>query len=100
MPASIDAPGITDKGLDFHQYWTVVRKRWWLILGTAVVVAAFMGAITLRKPKVYMSVVTLVIDPQAPRVLDPNISEVVQLGTGNYWTNTEYYNTQYKILRS
>jgi polysaccharide biosynthesis transport protein len=100
MRSSIEAPGITDKGLDFHQYWTVVRKRWWLILGTAAVVFAFMGAMTLRQPKVYLSVTTVVIDPQAPRVLDPNQPEVMALGTGNYWTNTEYYNTQYKILRS
>jgi polysaccharide biosynthesis transport protein len=100
MPPTLEAPGAPEKGLDFHQYWTVIRKRWWLILATAAVVCVFMGAITLRRPKIYMATATVVIDPQAPRVLDPNQPEVLALGTGNYWSNTEYYNTQYKIIRS
>src|SRR5688500_15737690 len=93
-------PHPPEKGLDFHQYWVVLRKRWWLGLAAAVVVTVASGAMTLRKPKVYQAATTVVIDPNAPRVLDPNVPEVMQLGTGNFWTNTDYYNTQYKIITS
>jgi capsular exopolysaccharide synthesis family protein len=93
-------PHPPEKGLDFHQYWVVIRKRWWLALGAVAVVAALMAANTLRKPKIYQATATLVIDPSAPCVLDPNMPEVMQLGTGNFWSNTDYYNTQYKIITS
>src|SRR5687767_13401761 len=91
---------VPEKRLDFHQYWMVVRKRWWLALSAAAVVAALMAANTLRKAKVYQSTATVVIDPSAPRVLDPDVPEVMQLGSGNFWTNSEYYNTQFKIITS
>ena len=34
-----------------------------------------------------------------PQVFGSQVQEVIQLGTGSYWSNQEYYNTQVDILR-
>ena len=43
---------------------------------------------------------SVIIDPQPPQVFGSSVQEVVQLGTGGYWSNQDYYNTQVEILRS
>ncbi len=76
------------------------RKSWGLILliGAAVLVA--MAFYTLRQRPIYQSKVTVQIDPNPVRPLGKDVQGVVDIGTGAYWSNQEYYNTQYKIIQS
>jgi uncharacterized protein involved in exopolysaccharide biosynthesis len=41
----------------------------------------------------------VIIEPQAPQVL-PGSKDVVELGTGTFWANKEFYETQYRIIQS
>src|SRR5215471_14971511 len=54
---------------------------------------------TYRQPKIYEATCQVIIDPQAPQVL-PGAKEVVELGTGTFWANKEFYETQYRIIQS
>jgi capsular exopolysaccharide synthesis family protein len=92
--------GESQKAFDIWAYVQVLRKRKWHALFFLVAVVALVTFYTLRQPKVYRATATLQIDPQAPRVLGEKIESVTEMGTGSYWSNQEYYETQYHIIRS
>src|SRR5436190_11579217 len=54
---------------------------------------------TYRQPKIYEATCQVIIEPQAPQVL-PGSKDVVELGTGSFWSNKEFYETQYRIIQS
>jgi succinoglycan biosynthesis transport protein ExoP len=54
---------------------------------------------TYRQAKVYEASCQIIIESQAPQVL-PGSKDVVELGTGSYWANKEFYETQYRIIQS
>src|SRR5215471_8986872 len=54
---------------------------------------------TYRQPKIFEATCQVIIEPQAPQVL-PGAKDVVELGTGTYWANREFYETQYRIIQS
>jgi capsular exopolysaccharide synthesis family protein len=83
---------------DARAYLRVIKKRWGLIVLTIAVVVGAAAAWTMQKPKIYEAMATVIIDPQAPKVLPTQ--DVVELGAGNFWDSHEYYNTQARILRS
>ncbi len=86
-------------GKSIRDYLMVARKHWWII---ALIFCAGVTAsvfYTLRQPKVYQATASIVIDPQPPQVFGSQVQEVITLGTGSFWSNQEYYNTQVEILR-
>ena len=66
------------------------------------IVAVIGGAVTVvqykRQPKIYQATASVVIDPTPPQVFGSQVQEVIQLGTGSYWSTQEYYNTQLQII--
>jgi capsular exopolysaccharide synthesis family protein len=61
---------------------------------------AITAVFTLRQQKIYAASASLVIDFSAPQVLGEGIRDAVDLGAGGYWQSKEFYETQYKIIRS
>ena len=92
--------GESQKAFDIWAYLQVLRKRKWHALFFLVAVVGLVTFYTLRQPKVYRATATVQIDPQAPRVLGEKVEAVTEMGTGSYWSNQEYYETQYHIVRS
>src|SRR5262245_50504344 len=92
------APGDTQR-IDFWRFYSAVTKRLWIVAvifaGTASAVAFW----TFHQPKIYRAEASVVIDPNPPDVLK-GVSEVVDIGVGNYWQLKEYIETQYRILKS
>ncbi|HEY8925470.1 MAG TPA: Wzz/FepE/Etk N-terminal domain-containing protein, partial [Polyangia bacterium] len=77
-----------------------IIKRWKLVALAILVVTSVVFVWTYRAPKFYSATCTLVIDPSAPRVFNGNVSEVVEMGSGSYWADISFYQTQYKIIAS
>jgi len=77
-----------------------ILKRWKLVALTVGVVCAAVVVWTYRAPKIYSATCTIIIDPSAPRVFSNNVSEVVEMGSGSYWADIQFYQTQYKIIGS
>ncbi|NMC68986.1 MAG: polysaccharide biosynthesis tyrosine autokinase [Myxococcales bacterium] len=94
------AGGEAQKAFDILAYLQVLRKRKWHALFFLAAVVGLVTFYTLRQPKVYRATATIQIDPQAPRVLGEKVEAVTEMGTGSYWSNQEYYETQYHIIRS
>jgi succinoglycan biosynthesis transport protein ExoP len=84
----------------FLDAWKTLRKRWiWVaILFSSVVIAV--GFYTAGQQRIYRATCTLQIDPTPPRPLGTDVQAIVDVGTGNFWATTNYYNTQFKIIRS
>jgi len=89
-----------EQAIDIPSLLRVIRKRFWIILLVASISISITAFYTLRQQKIYQATTTLQIETQAPRVLGKDFEEVATLGTGNYWTDQEYYETQYKIIES
>jgi capsular exopolysaccharide synthesis family protein len=65
-----------------------------------VIIASVVAFVyTFRQPKIYEATCQVIIEPQAPQVL-PGSKDVVELGTGSFWANKEFYETQYRIIQS
>lgn len=101
-PPSADATAASRNSgeLNLLGVWRNVRKHWALAVGTAVAVALVATFYTLGQTKIYQSSATVQLDPNPPRPLGKSVDMVVDLGTGTYWNNREYYETQYKIMQS
>ena len=83
----------------FKYYARVFSKRKFVALGFALCVLAATAYQTKKQIPKYEATVTLMIERKPPRVL-AGTAEVVELGNTNYWSNKEYYQTQYRIIQS
>jgi capsular exopolysaccharide synthesis family protein len=87
--------------IDLHAYWRIVVRRRWVILAVFAAAVLLTMPVTLRQTKIYAATTTIIIDVNAPRVLNKEqVQDVVESGTGGYWYTKEYYETQYKVITS
>ena len=89
----------SDSKIDFFAYVRTVRKRWPFVALAMIVSTAIAFVYTYRQPKMYEATCQLIIEPMAPQIL-PGSKDVVELGTGTFWANKEFYETQYRIIQS
>jgi polysaccharide biosynthesis transport protein len=90
----------SEGGLSIGVVWQMVRKYWSTALGAALVVSLAATFNTLGQVKIYQAVATIQFDPNPPRPLGQKVENIVDLGSGSFWDNREYYETQYKIIQS
>jgi len=91
---------VEEDQIDLRKYFRILRKRLWHILLITLIVLGAVTFYTLRLPRIYKATATVQIETRAPRVLGREVEEISELGTGSYWTNKEYYETQYKVIKS
>jgi len=89
----------SDAKVDIRGYWRTIRKRWPFVALSMIVATVVAFVYTYRQPKIYEATCQVIIEPQAPQVL-PGSKDVVELGTGTFWANKEFYETQYRIIQS
>jgi capsular exopolysaccharide synthesis family protein len=85
--------------IDLRAYWRTLRKRWPFVVLSVIIATVIAFVYTYRQPKIYEATCQIIIEPMAPQVL-PGSKDVVELGTGTYWANKEFYETQYRIIMS
>src|SRR4051812_14454243 len=85
--------------IDVRAYWRTIRKRWPFVVLSMIIATVVAFVYTYRQPKVYEATCQIIIDPQAPQIL-PGSKDVVEMGTGSFWGNKEFYETQYRIIQS
>jgi capsular exopolysaccharide synthesis family protein len=96
LPASPDEVD----AIDLRAYWRTLLRRRWLVIPFFVASLLVTTIVTLRQTKIYDATCTVIIDLVAPKVLDKDVQEVVESGSGGYWYSREYYETQYKVIAS
>lgn len=87
-------------GVDIGGYLRIIRRRWPVIVLSIAAAVGLTAFVTLRMTKIYRATTVIRIETQAPQVLGRDIEAVDEMGTGSFWSNAEYYETQYKIIES
>jgi len=96
----LNAASVFD-GFDLRSFSRTVLRRRWLVLSVFAAVVLSSVVVMLRQTKIYDATCSIIIDLNAPRVLEKDqVQDVVETGTGNFWYSREYYETQYKVLTS
>jgi capsular exopolysaccharide synthesis family protein len=86
-----------ERNLDVR-YYADLLWRGRTLVGAAALVGALLGLFVafLRTPE-YRAAAMLQIDPPTPTFM--SVTDAL-VGAGAYWQNTDFYNTQFKVLRS
>lgn len=85
--------------LQLASLWAVLRKHWRLVLMIMAGVTVLVGFVVRGQTKIYQAAMTLKIEPAAIRPLGKEVQAPGE-SSDYYWTNKEYYETQYKIIQS
>lgn len=78
----------------------IIWKHKWLLLAFTALVLTAAVLFTRRQPRIYEATTELVIDLAAPQYLPGHSAEVLSLGSGNSWNTREFFETQYRIIKS
>lgn len=81
-------------------YVDIVLKHIWTTLLVTLVVFSGVAVYTFRQPKVYEASTSIVIELQRPKVLGNEIQPVVEIAPSDFWNTSQYFETQYKIIKS
>src|SRR5713101_5974237 len=86
---------IPDADHDFHllDYVKLLRRHQWLFLAIFLLTVVTVAVWTFNQVPIFQAAATVLIEPEAPKVL--NIQEITSVG-GGY----EYYQTQYELIKS
>lgn len=94
MTFSPESPQPESPAPPLSLYLKVLRDRWRIVVTVFVVTLTSAVVFTSRQAVIYQAVATVLIEPEAPKVV--NITEVTRDPGGSQ----EYYSTQYKVLQS
>jgi capsular exopolysaccharide synthesis family protein len=86
-------------GIDLMRLYTALLRRAWIVVVIFTIVVSGVSVWTFHQRAIYRAEATVVIDYNAPQVLK-NVPEVVELGGTNLWSGQEYFETQYKVIKS
>ena len=95
MPPRRNQPGVTE-GIGIDEIWVVIRRRLWLsgflVAATLVVTMVILSLMT----PTYTAQTQLLIQPDAPQVL--NMTQLLDDTAGS--PDYDYYKTQFELLKS
>lgn len=94
-----NARGTETSGLNWGMMVRLVVKHWILVVACTATVAAVVGFATLGQTKTYRAEAMLRLDPEPPRPLGQKV-ELVGNSGGNYWNRREFYETEFRVIRS
>ncbi len=94
---SSSAHGEPEHGFSPALVLRAVRKNWPIMLLIFVVCVVGTSVYTSHQVRVYEAVATVQLDPQP---LTPLGHQNVESGSDSYWSNQEYFATQYQVLTS
>jgi len=97
--SSVPAPETVSPERDFDvRYYAGLVWRYRSFLAACALVGLLLGlVVALVQTPEYRAGVMLQIDPPTPTFM--TVTDAL-IGAGGYWQNTDFYNTQFKVLRS
>lgn len=84
--------------VSLQRYLEALRRRWWIPVAAMAVLVVVVGAWTVRQPKLYRAVASMVIETRTPKLLT-GVEEVVDMGQGG-WVPESFYETEHEVMRS
>lgn len=98
--STFNSGGDAGEDINYVLFWRIVRKYWSTALATMLAVVLLTAFYTFGQTKIYEASATVLFDPNPPQLLGKGVDTVVDMGSGDYWNNREYYETQYKVIQS
>ncbi len=98
VPLGAGGTGGPGEQIDLRYYAGLLWRQRPLLAACALVGLLLGLMIALAQTPEYRASVLLQIEPAAPTVM--SVQEALLAGTGGYWQNTDFYNTQFRVLRS
>jgi len=83
--------------VDLMEYWRMIVKRKWVIIGFAGTLIFFTGLFSFLKTPLYRSTSTLLIEEETSKILSIEETFGVQ---SEFIQDLRFYNTQLKLLKS
>ncbi|MCG3172133.1 MAG: hypothetical protein GMKNLPBB_00278 [Myxococcota bacterium] len=93
------AGGLSDN-VNFKQIFTVVRKRLGFVLVFIILATTATAIYTWKQPRIYRAQGTMILDSATPKVFGDQVQSVVDESGGKFYTNKEFFNTQFEIIKS
>lgn len=90
--------GLDRSRLDIGELGKILLKRRWTIAVFFLLVTTLVTVATILQKDVFRATATIQIEPAAPNII--GFKEIVALGAQGYWASKEYYETQFRIIRS
>ena len=90
-------PNPTERDLDLRYYANLVWHSRSFLLAAALVGLLLGLVVALIQTPEYRASAMLQIEPPTPTFM--TVTDAL-VGAGNYWQNADFYNTQFKVLRS
>src|SRR5262249_26961112 len=90
-------PPPTERDLDIRYYANLLWRSRAFLLGAAFVGLLLGLVIALIQTPEYRASAMVQIEPPTPTFM--TVTDAL-VGAGNYWQNADFYNTQFKVLRS
>src|SRR5262245_19219000 len=89
-------PIVTEEETSLLDYWRVIRRRLWLIIICCLATVLPTAFVMQRTIPIYTAWATLLLERNAPQVLDIKEVKLESQGSDEY----DFYRTQYEILKS
>ena len=98
LPMSGEGPvPAAESDLDVRYYASVLWRGRWLIVVAAVLGVALSSLVAYLQVPEYQAQSLVQIEPPVPFFM--GVNEAL-MGGGGYWQNSDFYNTQFKIIKS
>jgi polysaccharide biosynthesis transport protein len=96
-PSHVPVSG-SEREMDVRYYLELLFRGRVLIAACALVAAGLGLVVGFMQTPEYQAGVMLQIEPPTPTFM--NVTDAMLAGNGSYWQNSDFYNTQWKVLRS
>ena len=86
-----------------NPFKTIIDQLWrhkFLLILVGGIILYGTYYLTSRQKKIYQASAQIIIELQAPQYMPYTGREVVSLGSGNSWNTKEFFETQFRIIRS
>src|SRR5438105_1393615 len=87
-----------EQGSHLKDYWRVIRKHLWLIIGMTLLIPTLVAIFVVRKPDVYEAQARVQVDLENANPLLGGMSKNSSVILSNETNDPAYFNTQLQIL--
>ena len=90
------ALALEDEGLDLHEYWRIIMRHKWRILGLAIVISLLTVLVAAGQQPVYKATSVLMVEPKrAPGTTAEDLA-----GYYSYYSYMQFIPTQSEVIQS
>src|SRR5437764_697886 len=87
-----------NSGSHLLDYWRVIRKHIWLIIGVALLIPTLVAIVLVRKPDIYQAEARIQVDLENTNPLLGGMSKNSSVIVSSESGDPAYFNTQLQIL--